>query len=152
MSIDPNDEDAHNLHGQMLIKYGRYSAAVDSFKSAVRIDPTLKSAKKGLLEAMRSQYWLYPWISITNWRGRLVIFLIFPFLIVVIKVTGKHKSRFCDRKMSIYLSTLELGIITIGVWACPQYGTIGALGYALTFLVLLSPAIIFSSDDSDNLF
>ena len=308
LSIDPNDEDAHNLHGQILTKYGKYSVAVESFKSALSIDPTLVSAKKGLLEAMRSQYWIYPWISITNWRGRLVLFLIFPFLTIVIKVTDKHKSRFLDRQMSIYLSTLELGIITffvivplfivwilsvtligviilllindnlvillaifttlmtiviisfpaqwifnlflkvdsqnkllfsvwdsvmanyvtgltmtilisfytyvilsfyqiparivipmlwivggmfttlatfsptnsgnywnsqpsglrkfsiyyqlliavfgiIGVWAYPQHGTLGALGYGLTFLVLLSPlAIIFSSDDADNLF
>ena len=94
LSIDPNDEDAHNLHGQLLTKYGKYSAAVESFKSALSIDSTLTSAKKGLLEAMRSQYWIYPWISITNWRGRLVLFLIFSFLIVAIKLAGKHKSRF----------------------------------------------------------
>jgi hypothetical protein len=115
LSIDPNDEDAHNLHGQLLTKYGKYSAAVESFKSALSIDSTLTSAKKGLLEAMRSQYWIYPWISITNWRGRLVLFLIFSFLIVAIKLAGKHKSRFFYRKMSIYLSTLELGLITFFV-------------------------------------
>ena len=115
LSIDPNDEDAHNLHGQILTKYGKYSAAVESFKSALSIDYTLTSAKKGLLEAMRSQYWIYPLISITKWRGRLVLFLIFSFLSVAIKLADKHKSRFFYRKMSIYLSTLELGLITFFV-------------------------------------
>jgi tetratricopeptide (TPR) repeat protein len=115
LSLDPNDEDAHDLHGQILTKDGKYSAAVESFKSALSIDPTLKSAKKGLLEAMRSQYWIYPWITITNWRGRLLLFVIFPFLIVVIKVAEKESSRFLRGKMSISLSTLEFLIITFFV-------------------------------------
>ncbi len=134
LSIDPNDEDAHDLHGQILTKNGKYSAAVESFKSALSIDPTLTSAKKGLLEAMRSQYWFYAWISITNWRGRLVLFAIFPFLIVAMKVGNKYNSTAADR-LSIFSSILESILITFLV--------IIPLFIAWLFVTLPIGAIVF---------
>jgi tetratricopeptide (TPR) repeat protein len=86
LEIDPDNAIAHRLHGQILTDCGIYSEAVEYFQSALRIDPTYNQAKQGLLEAMRSQYWIYPWISITNWRGRLVFLLTFPIGIIAISL------------------------------------------------------------------
>ena len=113
LSIDPNDEDAHNLHGQILTKCSKYSAAVESFRSALRIDPTLESARLGLLEAMRSQYWIYRWVSATNWRGRLLLFFLFPFLPITLKIAAKHLARCTDGRISIHMAVLEIFLIIL---------------------------------------
>jgi tetratricopeptide (TPR) repeat protein len=84
LNIDPNNAIAHRFHGQLLTECGRYSEAIEYFQSALGIEPTFKQAKHGLLEAMRSQYWIYPWISITNWRGKLVFVLTFPIGLIAI--------------------------------------------------------------------
>jgi tetratricopeptide (TPR) repeat protein len=75
LQIDPSDATAHRLHAQTQLKLGKYTVARDHFQSALRIDPSSNESKAGLLEAVRSKYWIYPWISITNWRGRLVLLL-----------------------------------------------------------------------------
>jgi tetratricopeptide (TPR) repeat protein len=75
LQIDPSDATAHRLHAQTQLKLGKYTLARDHFQSALRIDPSSNESKVGLLEAVRSQYRIYPWISITNWRGRLVLLL-----------------------------------------------------------------------------
>ncbi len=75
LRIDPNDGIAHRLHAQTLLRLGKYTPARDHFQSALSIDPSSTESKVGLLEATRSQYRIYPWISITNWRGRLVLLL-----------------------------------------------------------------------------
>jgi tetratricopeptide (TPR) repeat protein len=75
LQIDPSDATAHRLHAQTQLKLGKYTGARNHFQSALRIDPSSNESKAGLLEAVRSQYQIYPWISITNWRGRLVLLL-----------------------------------------------------------------------------
>jgi tetratricopeptide (TPR) repeat protein len=77
LQIDPSDRIAHKLHAQILLMVGKYTAARDHFQSALRIDPSCGESKAGLLEAVRSHYWIYPWISITNWRGILVLAIAF---------------------------------------------------------------------------
>jgi tetratricopeptide (TPR) repeat protein len=77
LQIDPSDHIAHKLHAQILLRLGKYTAARDHFQSALRIDPSSDESKTGLLEAIRSQFWIYPWISITNWRGLLVMTIAF---------------------------------------------------------------------------
>jgi tetratricopeptide (TPR) repeat protein len=81
LAIDPNHDITHKLHAQILLGLGKYTAAADHFQSSLRIDPSSAEAKAGLLEATRSQYRIYPWISISNWRGKLV--LIVGFLIAL---------------------------------------------------------------------
>ena len=76
LRIDPSDSIAHRLHAQTLLRLGKYTAARDHFQSALSIDPSSTESKDGLLEAVRSQYWIYPWISITNWRGILTLAII----------------------------------------------------------------------------
>jgi tetratricopeptide (TPR) repeat protein len=84
LQIDSSNAIAHGFHGQILTEYGMYSEAIKYFQSALRIEPDYKQAKYGLLEAMRSQYWIYPWISITNWRGKLIFILTLPIGIIAV--------------------------------------------------------------------
>jgi tetratricopeptide (TPR) repeat protein len=83
LQIDPSDENAHRLHAQTLLKLGKYTGSRDHFQSALRIDPSSAESKAGLLEAVRSQYWIYPWISITNWRGILVMTIAFALAVAM---------------------------------------------------------------------
>jgi tetratricopeptide (TPR) repeat protein len=83
LEIDPNNEIAHKLHGQILTRCGKYTQAIDHFQSALRINPSSKETTAGLLEAMRSQYWVYPWISMTNWRGKLTMFSVLAIGIII---------------------------------------------------------------------
>lgn len=83
LEIDPNNVTAHKLHGQILTGCGKYTEAIDHFQSALRINPSSQETKAGLLEAMRSQYWIYPWISMTNWRGKLTMFSVLLIGIII---------------------------------------------------------------------
>jgi tetratricopeptide (TPR) repeat protein len=83
LRIDPSDDTAHRLHAQVLLILGKYIAARDHFQSALNIDPSSKESKAGLLEAVRSQYWVYPWISVTNWRGILVLGIVFSITVTL---------------------------------------------------------------------
>jgi tetratricopeptide (TPR) repeat protein len=82
LEIDPNNEIAHRLHGEILTRCGRYTQAIDHFQSSLRINPSSQETQLGLLEAMRSQYWIYPWISMTGWRGNLTMFSILAIGII----------------------------------------------------------------------
>jgi tetratricopeptide (TPR) repeat protein len=75
LQIDPDNANAYNLHGQILAKCGKYSQAIEYFKSALRIVPDFDKAKENLLEAMRSRFWIYPWISLTHLRGKFLFVL-----------------------------------------------------------------------------
>jgi tetratricopeptide (TPR) repeat protein len=86
LQVDPNNAISHKWQGLILTDLGRYSDAIEHFKSALSIDPSFQEAKDGLLEAMRSQYWIYPWISMTNWRGKLSFCLAFPIGCIAVLV------------------------------------------------------------------
>ncbi len=83
LRIDPNDGIAHRLHAQNLLRLGKYTAAREHFQSALSIDPSSTESKSGLLEAVRSQYLIYPWVSITNWRGILMLAITCAIAIVL---------------------------------------------------------------------
>jgi tetratricopeptide (TPR) repeat protein len=87
LQVDPNNGIAHKLHAQILLRQGKYTTAVDHFQSGLRIDPSVEDSKAGLLEATRSQYWIYPWISITNWRGRLMVSIVLILTIAIYALT-----------------------------------------------------------------
>jgi type IV pilus assembly protein PilF len=72
LRLDPNNTTSQDLHGQISIEIGRYEEAIAYFREALRLDPNSKQSKDNLLEAIRSQYWLYPWISFTSHKGKLL--------------------------------------------------------------------------------
>jgi tetratricopeptide (TPR) repeat protein len=90
LKIGLDNSITHNLHGRVLNESGKYSEAITYFQSALKIEPTLKEAKDGLLEAMRSQYWIYPWISITHWKGKLSFLLAVPVGMIAVLLVRLH--------------------------------------------------------------
>ena len=81
--LDPNNSFTYALQGYRFNNLGRYSEAIDSFKLSLRIDPNSDTARTGLLEAMRSQYWIYPLISVTSKLGKIIFLLSFPVFMAV---------------------------------------------------------------------
>ena len=66
-----------------MTECGRYVEAIGYFGEALRINPNYTQAKNNLLEAIRSKhYWIYPWITLTNSRGRRVFVSLIPVMII----------------------------------------------------------------------
>jgi tetratricopeptide (TPR) repeat protein len=83
LQIDPANDVAHKLHAQILLRLGKYTTAIKHFQSSLSIDPSSAEAKAGLLEATRSKYRIYPWISITNWRGKVMLVVAFGIALAI---------------------------------------------------------------------
>jgi tetratricopeptide (TPR) repeat protein len=111
LRIDPNDGTAHRLHAQTLLRLGKYTPARDHFQSSLSIDPSSTESKAGLLEAVRSQYWLYPWISITNRRGILVIIGVFTIDVAlgISTIWFKNEGMFALFSCLIFIPAICLG-------------------------------------------
>jgi Tfp pilus assembly protein PilF len=83
LSRDPNNAMAQDLHGQILTNCGKYAEAIGYFQAALSIDPNYTQAKNNLLEAMRSKYyWIYPWVSLSHKKGKLVFASLIPAMFI----------------------------------------------------------------------
>jgi tetratricopeptide (TPR) repeat protein len=83
LSLDPNNVKAQDLHGQILNACGKYADAIGCFQTALSINPNYTPAKNNLLEAMRSKYYrIYPWISLTHRKGKLVFASLIPMMFI----------------------------------------------------------------------
>lgn len=109
LHVDPNHATTHQQHAQILLRLGKYPAAVDHFQSSLRIDPSSKESKAGLLESIRSQYRIYPWISITNWRGK-IIFIVAILIMIVLLLAVKIPSK---EMCVIFPSLLFIPVISV---------------------------------------
>lgn len=56
---DPDNAFTHSNLGWSLLKEGKREEAIEHFKESLRIDPINNPAKEGLLEAIKSKYYLY---------------------------------------------------------------------------------------------
>ncbi|UYQ95300.1 tetratricopeptide repeat protein [Chitinophaga horti] len=60
-ALEKNPENAYT-HANMGWKYlesGRHNEALDHFREALRLDPNLDWARNGMVQAIKSKYWLY---------------------------------------------------------------------------------------------
>jgi tetratricopeptide (TPR) repeat protein len=58
---DPNNAFTHTTQAYLLLRKGNASKALEEFKEALRIDPHSEYAKAGLIEALKSRYFIYRW-------------------------------------------------------------------------------------------
>src|SRR4029077_17572349 len=56
---DPEDAFSHTNQGWICLNRGERAQAIEHFREALRLDPTIESARLGLLEALRTKYLLY---------------------------------------------------------------------------------------------
>jgi tetratricopeptide (TPR) repeat protein len=144
LSIDPNHAITHKLHGQILTELGKYTVAIEHFQSALSIDPNFQEAKDGLLEAMRSQYWIYPLISMTNWRGKLVFFLTFPVGIFAAILVRDLASRFIygNPPLELVIFAITIAIVVVSFPAQWIFNLFLQLDPKNKFLITVRDAII----------
>ncbi len=71
MTLAPDNAIAQANYGYALIQQNKYYQAISYFRNSLRIAPDLEFARLGLLESLKSQYFIYRWMSITRKSGRI---------------------------------------------------------------------------------
>lgn len=72
LARDPEDALTHANQGWTLIHGGEHRRALEHFREALRLDPELDWARQGIVEAMKSQYFIYRWMLVYFlWMARL---------------------------------------------------------------------------------
>jgi tetratricopeptide (TPR) repeat protein len=59
LSIAPENQFAHAVQGWIAFRQNRISAALESFRTALRLQPDLEWARQGLVEALKARNWMY---------------------------------------------------------------------------------------------
>lgn len=59
LSVDPENHFAYAVQGWILLRQNRISAALESFKTALRLKPDLEWARQGLVEALKARNVVY---------------------------------------------------------------------------------------------
>ncbi|BAU14338.1 TPR repeat-containing protein [Leptolyngbya sp. NIES-3755] len=62
LAIAPENPFAHAVHGWISFRQNRISAALDSFKTALRLKPDLEWARQGLVESLKARNGIYRFI------------------------------------------------------------------------------------------
>jgi tetratricopeptide (TPR) repeat protein len=71
LAQNPEDAVSHTNQGWICLNRGQRERAVEHFREALRLDPSIESARHGLLEALRTKYLLYRALySFYDWMSR----------------------------------------------------------------------------------
>ena len=62
LARQPEDPVTHANQGWTLIEQGQHEKAMEHFREALRIDPTLEWAQQGIVEALKARYFIYRWM------------------------------------------------------------------------------------------
>jgi Tfp pilus assembly protein PilF len=69
---DPENAWTHANAGWAMLHRGKEKEALDHFKEALRLEPTMDYAKAGIVEALKSRFFLYRWLLMFFlWMTRL---------------------------------------------------------------------------------
>jgi hypothetical protein len=88
LALDPDSAYSHANRGWLLLRESKVDEALDSFRSALRLDPSMDWARTGIIEAMKARYGVYRlmlrfwmWNASLTRRGQwvLIIGLYFTF-------------------------------------------------------------------------
>jgi tetratricopeptide (TPR) repeat protein len=72
LSRDPENAISHANQGWTMLNAGDHRQAMIHFREALRLDPTQGWAKAGMVEALKSSFFLYRWLLMFFlWMGRL---------------------------------------------------------------------------------
>lgn len=72
IAIDPDDAGSHATHGWVLMRQQKYAEALESFRTALRLDATLESARAGIIEALKARNGVYRLLlRYAMWIGNL---------------------------------------------------------------------------------
>lgn len=69
---NPDDAYTHANRGWTLLEQGDHAAALDHFREALRLDPTIDWARQGIVEALKARYFIYRlMLKFFFWMSRL---------------------------------------------------------------------------------
>jgi tetratricopeptide (TPR) repeat protein len=72
LAADPDDAYAHANRGWVMLRESRVEEALDSFRAALRLDPTMDWARVGIIEAMKARKGPYRLVlRYSMWAGSL---------------------------------------------------------------------------------
>ena len=69
---NPENAATHATHGWLMLRQARYDAALESFRTALRLDPAFDNARAGVVEALKSRNGFYRVVlRYSVWMGSL---------------------------------------------------------------------------------
>jgi tetratricopeptide (TPR) repeat protein len=72
LANDPDNAGSHANHGWLLMRQQKYGEALESFRTALRLDATLESARAGIVEALKARNGVYRLLlRYAMWMGNL---------------------------------------------------------------------------------
>jgi tetratricopeptide (TPR) repeat protein len=72
LAYDPNDSHTHTTFGFALLENGESKLSLVHFREALRLNPSNESARRGIIEAMKSRYLVYRlFLQYAFWLSRL---------------------------------------------------------------------------------
>ncbi|HMU12905.1 MAG TPA: tetratricopeptide repeat protein [Flavobacteriales bacterium] len=72
LELDPENPYTHSNTGWTALRRGDQARAMEHFREALRREPGLESARAGMVEALKSRYWIYrQWLKYVFWVGNL---------------------------------------------------------------------------------
>jgi tetratricopeptide (TPR) repeat protein len=86
LALAPDHSFPHAAKGWILLHQNQIPAAMNSFKEALRLDPSLEWARSGLLEALKARNWLYRsflWVELVQLRLTTWQKVVFAALLVL---------------------------------------------------------------------
>jgi Tfp pilus assembly protein PilF len=114
---EPNSAIAHSSQGWLWLKQHRYPEALQAFKAALQIDPTLEWARQGVIKALKARNPLYRgflqytfWMSKLDERGRWVVIIGMMLLFRVLRVIAKS-----DATLTLILAPI-LVLYALSMW------------------------------------
>lgn len=168
LRLDPNNSEAHRILGLLSLRRGGGRTAVDSHRSALRLDPTDQSYREGLATAMKSRNPLYGLLlRFGDWQeglpsGARWLVLLAPYL------ASRVLRPFNDHAWAMVLLVLVFAVVLL-MWAlepimnsvllCSSYArnllpretklaTYAFLAYTVLAVASVSVAVAATSEDA----
>jgi Tfp pilus assembly protein PilF len=71
LATDPDNPASHVNRGWLLLRQGEHDQALEAFRTALRLDPTLQAARAGIVESLKARSGLYrPILRAAFWMSR----------------------------------------------------------------------------------
>ncbi|HEX2616673.1 MAG TPA: tetratricopeptide repeat protein [Flavobacteriales bacterium] len=80
--LDPENPYTHSNTGWAALRRGDHARAMEHFREALRREPGMENARRGMIEALKARYWLYrQWLKYVFWVGNLKPGMQYAFII-----------------------------------------------------------------------
>lgn len=72
LELDPENPYTHSNTGWTALHRGDHVKAMEHFREALRREPGLETARRGMVEALKARYWIYrQWLKYVFWVSNL---------------------------------------------------------------------------------